>query len=487
MSVRKRILIPMIVTAVLVAAAILTSNTIQFSNYVDADVEVVLTEAVNEMVNEIKMMETMSYISALYFANDRELAEAMENGDREAIFNRAKMHYKETGAELCVIIDEKGIALARINAPELIGDSCLGMPCVESALSGRALTEIERGVTVGISTNTGMPVYGADGLLLGAVVIGYRLDTDEFVDKLKSVSGCEHTVFMDDVRIATTLRNDDGSRAVGTPAPDSVSEMVSAGVNVSGQYKVLGREMLVKYIPLQSESGQIQGMLFAGQFLTEKIETVRAFIATGSLITVIILGLGVLLILVVAKRVSSPIVKMLDKVYFDALTGIRNRRFFDESIERLIATESRSDGTLSLMMIDIDNFKKYNDTYGHNNGDACLIMVAKALDECTTRADDFVSRYGGEEFVVVLPNTDENGARTIADKLLETVRKLNIKHEKNGAEGRVTISIGVTTGIVSYTHSGDDYVKKADEMLYFSKEAGRNRCSFSAFETDDDK
>ena len=169
-----------------------------------------------------------------------------------------------------------------------------------------------------------------------------------------------------------------------------------------------------------------------------------------------------------------------EKAYYDFLTGIYNRRFLDENLERLLKTLSRSGSVLSLMMIDIDFFKRYNDTYGHSGGDICMKIVAETLSKSITRADDFVARYGGEEFVVVLPNTDEYGACLIAEKLLQSIRDRNIPHEKNDAANCVTISIGVTTGKTEYTQNAEDYIKRADEMLYISKQDGRNRYTFGS-------
>ena len=170
----------------------------------------------------------------------------------------------------------------------------------------------------------------------------------------------------------------------------------------------------------------------------------------------------------------------VDKIYYDALTGIYNRRYFDETMQRILKTLSRSGAALSLLMVDIDNFKKYNDTYGHSEGDACLTTVAATLAKNITRTDDFVARYGGEEFVVVLPYVDERGAHVIADRLLAAVRSCNIPHEKNPPEMRVTISIGGTTGNARHTQDGGEYVRQADAMLYTSKQNGRNRYTFAS-------
>jgi len=168
-------------------------------------------------------------------------------------------------------------------------------------------------------------------------------------------------------------------------------------------------------------------------------------------------------------------------VDYDALTGIYNRLFFDENLNRIMKYLSRSGGLLTLMMIDVDFFKLFNDTYGHVEGDKCLKIVAQTLSESLKRTDDFVARYGGEEFVVVLPNTDEQGARFVANKLLDNIRNCNIPHKHSEAADHLTISIGVTTGNVLQTHEANDFVRKADELLYKSKREGRNRYSFEQF------
>ena len=171
-----------------------------------------------------------------------------------------------------------------------------------------------------------------------------------------------------------------------------------------------------------------------------------------------------------------------DKIYYDALTGIYNRRYFDEHLEQIVKSLSRLESSsLSIMMIDIDKFKDYNDTYGHNEGDNCLKAVAEAIARSVTRDDDFAARYGGEEFVVVLPGTGEEGARKIAGKLLENVIQCNIPHEKNPAAAYVTVSVGVASGKADYTKPAEYYIKAADELLYYSKENGRNRYTFGTF------
>jgi len=163
----------------------------------------------------------------------------------------------------------------------------------------------------------------------------------------------------------------------------------------------------------------------------------------------------------------------------DQLTGIYNRRYLDGTLKKIIKFHSRI--TLSVLLIDIDYFKKYNDTYGHDAGDDCLRTIAVALSECMIREGDFVARYGGEEFAVVLPNTNKNGTQIVAERLLEKVRECKIPNKASDIADYVTISIGGTTAIVKHSQSPRDYIKAADRTLYKSKKNGRNRYTHEDF------
>ncbi|MCL2088803.1 MAG: GGDEF domain-containing protein [Oscillospiraceae bacterium] len=180
-------------------------------------------------------------------------------------------------------------------------------------------------------------------------------------------------------------------------------------------------------------------------------------------------------------RSQKELEQKADEVYYDALTGIHNRRYLYEELDRLIKFLSRSDGMLSLMIVDIDFFKQYNDTYGHVKGDKCLKIVAETLAADTTRSGDFVARYGGDEFVVVLPNTDKNGMYTVAEKIITSISDLKIPHQSSEVAEHVTVSIGSITGKARHTRRSDDYMKKADEMLYTSKQNGRNQYTFGEY------
>ena len=178
---------------------------------------------------------------------------------------------------------------------------------------------------------------------------------------------------------------------------------------------------------------------------------------------------------------SNTIQNLFTEANYDALTGIYNRRFMESNLQRIMEFLSRSSGLLSVLMIDIDYFKRYNDTYGHEKGDACLKTVAQTLTDSIPRTNDFVARYGGEEFIVVLPNTDKTGVCMIAKKLLENVRMANIPHASSAIAQYVTISVGVTTGKVAYEQSWEEFLNRADEALYISKQNGRNQYTYLDF------
>jgi len=162
--------------------------------------------------------------------------------------------------------------------------------------------------------------------------------------------------------------------------------------------------------------------------------------------------------------------------YIDGLTGIYNRRLFDQTIEREWRRAIRNSSEISLIMIDIDYFKKYNDKYGHIEGDNCLKKISKVLTTGVKRAGDFCARYGGEEFVILLPDTELENAENIAGKIRKNVEDLRIEHRDSEISDFVTISLGVASKIPEINDS--DYsilIESADKALYFAKNNGRNR------------
>ena len=167
--------------------------------------------------------------------------------------------------------------------------------------------------------------------------------------------------------------------------------------------------------------------------------------------------------------------KLKELTLIDQLTGVTNRRGYDLTVESEWNRARRTRTPLSLIMLDIDFFKNYNDNYGHPAGDECLKRVAMALNSKIVRAGDVVARYGGEEFVVILPGSNKEAAATLAELLRQAVESLNIEHKVSKATDHVTVSLGVATTATNHDGNYKALLLEADTAMYEAKKAGRNQ------------
>jgi len=161
----------------------------------------------------------------------------------------------------------------------------------------------------------------------------------------------------------------------------------------------------------------------------------------------------------------------------DGLTGIANRRLFDELLVREWRRCARLQKPLSVVMLDVDYFKKFNDRYGHQAGDECLTAVAKVIASAVPRASDLAARYGGEEFVLILGETDEAGARSVANRIREQIFGLKVENE-GSPHLYVTVSCGISTVLPNESMPIEKLVKSADNALYIAKKQGRNTVAY---------
>lgn len=211
-----------------------------------------------------------------------------------------------------------------------------------------------------------------------------------------------------------------------------------------------------KFVPISLnatpliEDGQVTGILAAIVDISERIETEQKL-----------------------KKANAILEEISMK---DELTEIANRRQFNDVFKREWASHLRSAKDLSIIIFDIDHFKEFNDTYGHQFGDECLKLVANAAQKCLKRTGDFVARYGGEEFIIILPETDLVGALHVGEKIRKQIEKLAITHRSSKVASVVTISAGVATSFVNnHFSTPEEIIGKADKELYKAKISGRNK------------
>lgn len=179
------------------------------------------------------------------------------------------------------------------------------------------------------------------------------------------------------------------------------------------------------------------------------------------------------------KRMHDQLAKL---AVTDALTGLCNRRRLEESLNAETDRLARSTDWLSVIMLDIDFFKQFNDAYGHPEGDRCIEMIAAALNRAVRRASDLTARYGGEEFTCVLPGADHDAALIVANAILDQVHSLEIPHRNSSVSPHVTVSLGIATAKCMRGMTPDLWIKIADDQLYVAKGSGRNKAIGTVFE-----
>ncbi|OGX79531.1 diguanylate cyclase [Exiguobacterium sp. SH31] len=198
--------------------------------------------------------------------------------------------------------------------------------------------------------------------------------------------------------------------------------------------------------------------------------------ATWVIVIVVAIAILLLLAFVHTFRLERSKQALIHRSLHDALTGVWNRRAFDEKLERLWDETEESSTDVALLLLDIDAFKLYNDTYGHLAGDACLERVAHAVDKAVGE-DGMVARYGGEEFAVLLRPHHARQSKEVAERIRQAVLKLNILHEAYQPLRKVSVSIGVAEHIPGLDVEKSDLIEAADRALYQAKQSGRNRVS----------
>ncbi|MDL2295011.1 methyl-accepting chemotaxis protein [Ruminococcaceae bacterium OttesenSCG-928-D13] len=311
MKIKMKMLLPMVAVVLVTVVAVLVTVVLIFSNYVDNTTEADINLFSDAARTEYEELGPRALRSSNLVADDAELSALVAQGDPAAVLARATQLDELMDADVVTILDAEGTVLARTHDPDNYGDNMAAQKNISAALAGQTHTTLEQDAAIKLAVRAGVPLYH-EGALVGVVSAGYRLDTFDFVDRIKRLNGAETTVFMGSERLSTTVQNADGSRAVGTKAAENVSAQVLAGQDYTGTAQILGRDAFVKYIPIRDAEGSILGMLFVGRFTDSKTTAMQSFILVSGGIALLLLVLSAGFILMLANRITRPIHTMVE-------------------------------------------------------------------------------------------------------------------------------------------------------------------------------
>ena len=502
--------------------------------------------------------EVNSKVAAASMALNSDIVKAVKQRDTQELLRLFNPMHDIYRINYYTITDINGIVLARTYDPENFGDSILNQQNVKDALDGKVSSFFETGTVVKVAIRTGVPVYDADGTIIGMISAGVRFDTQNAVENLKKLFNSEVTVFLGNTRIVTTIVMG-GNSIAGTTLDPHIEEIVLVNKQeYLGDVDIFGEKYKTFYMPLLNAQNEAFAAIVLGIPVADLIAASNKSIRDG-----IILGLGglaasILLLFIIISSISKPITrlasdmhqiasgnlhiainvksedevgllgrslqkvanilhKMLEDInnmisehekgnvdycldtdaflgdynrlaksvvelsavgMLDQLTGIPNRRSFDNRLELEWSRAIREKTPISFLILDVDKFKSYNDTFGHQQGDVTLQTIAKTIKQSVKRLIDFAARWGGEEFVVLLPATDSTGAFRVAEMIRKAIENTEVPCSDPGGR-KVTVSIGVCTQIPEQDSSVSDFIAAADTALYKAKEAGRNRVVLS--------
>jgi len=314
----------MITLTIAACVTVLVISILLYKKELDSAMHNKNSVAANVVRHEINYLQSKANLAALGMANNLDLKEAVLNSDLSEIKAKADALLSVTQLDYCVIVNSRGIIMASTHNSDNYGYDASALPHVKSALSGKTEAYIIEGPNILLGISAGMPIYDDNKNIIGAITSGLRLDKQEFVERLKAITGCEVSIFRNDERISTTVLDEDGAPAVGKKAAEEISKKVLAGEPYAGKITIFGKNALGKYSPLYGAGDEIAGMTFVGFYTAEDTKKMLLFIFTGILITLAVLAVC----LAIAKFISKVIERRLE----DMMAKIREQAHWYESI-----------------------------------------------------------------------------------------------------------------------------------------------------------
>ncbi|MCL2805398.1 MAG: ATP-binding protein [Treponema sp.] len=314
MSIKKRILIPMVVLVVLCGTAVLASSIMLFNRELKESMREKAVTAMNMIEAEIDEMISKARLAAFAVSDNQNLSEAIKNNNRTRIADIAFSLQAMAQIDFCTVLDSTGTVLARTYDIENFGDNLAQQPHITSALEGRIESYIVPGSTIRLGVVASSPIYYDTTNIIGAMSLGLRLDTQNFVHSLKEQIGCEVSIFLNTERIASTIIGEGGRSALGINAAEYISEKVLAGESFFDRIQLFGRDVLALYVPLRGVNNEIIGMVFAGYYTQEQTRKIQVFILVGLLITLLVFAACLIIAIFISRVIEQRLQDMMNEV-----------------------------------------------------------------------------------------------------------------------------------------------------------------------------
>lgn len=333
-SLKFKLLLFIFAITILLASSILVINVIRFTTYESGNSKsnvMRANEILNEKITELKK-ESMDVGTQLSL--NPVVTKAIEEKNSDKILNDLKDILKESNVEFVTVTDEKGNVIVRTHEPDKKGDNVLNQLNVKNAIQGKANSQVEAGTQVKLAARAGIPVKNEKGDIVGVISIGYRLDSNNVVDYIKDKFDCDATIFLDDVRVTTTIIKDE-SRVVGTKLDENISKIVFDNNVYFGETDILGSRYDTAYSPIVGDNNKVIGVIFTGKSKADSQAILRSFIISTIISSLIVLFIaGIIVYIYIDNRISKPLVRAVG--HFKILSeGNFTKKVSEKSLRRM--------------------------------------------------------------------------------------------------------------------------------------------------------
>lgn len=302
---RNKIILPMIVLLLLSCMAVLCICGYQYQNRMSENQSEVVTSAANTVENDINREKQLVEQAASIISDSGTLIPLLRK--RDDLLESLEQFKKDIDLDFIMVTEADGTVIVRTQAPGEYGDKMSDLENVRSAMSGEQLTTISYGLHIDLGVVSTAPLFDAQGTLVGTVTAGFRLDNQDYIDKLRTLTGTEVSIFLDNKRIATTILGSDGEPAIGTIVDEKVWKVVSENNNYKGINDIMGRSAEVEYRPLNTDSGECIGIIFAGLYTEEMNRDILRFVLVGLIVAVLAITASIIIGMSTSENMVRPI------------------------------------------------------------------------------------------------------------------------------------------------------------------------------------